>query len=340
MHHVFPAQIVGLDHEGLVGGVLVLEYSVAAVAVVEYGEVELRSDVLGGEDVEVVGLLLVAREQGAEVPELGVGVLGVVVRKGAGGEAPGFVGVVEVDPLAALPLEEVVVLHGGARHAQPAGVHVVALEGIVVVAVVERGVGHAHVHLVEILVDRPADDALVLHRIGQGVGLEYPGGLGQYAVLDYLLLLLRQPDGVGARGLAVHPLLGVVLAALLGTQGGVPCLELGPGLRGRVGQVDGVDLVPERGVQQGFQRVAGAEASSRGVGDVAEDLLFLHDQAVGKFEQSGVVGGFGAVGVGFIDHGVAHGIRLLTGSGRKARTAEIHCAGRGEHQHGGREPYS
>ena len=74
------------------------EAVLAPVPFVEQGEVECRGDVLGGEEAEVVGFLVVSGEEGAEVCEFGVRRLGIVVGKSPRGVAPGLEGVVELDP--------------------------------------------------------------------------------------------------------------------------------------------------------------------------------------------------------------------------------------------------
>ena len=286
VHGVALAQVVGLDHAGLVDGRLVRQDAASAVAVEQQAEVQRGRNVLGGEDVEVVGLLLVAGEQGAEVPELRVGDLGVPVRERAVRVAPGLQGVIELHPLVAAALEPVVALERGAGDAQPGGVDVLAQEGVVVETVVVGRVRDPGRELAEIGVLGPGDEALVQERIRQGVGVEDAGSRLEDAVADVLALLLDLVERIGLGDLPQDLLVQVVFLALLFGQPGVPGLEfrLGPGQG--VGDDDRVDLVPHRGVEQGPERVARVQTGRERVHDG------LHRECVGIF-------GLGA--------GVAHG---------------------------------
>ena len=267
VRRVALAEVVGLHHRGLVGRLLPVEDALAAVAVVEQGEVECRHDVLGGEEVEVVRDLGLLGEQGPEIGEFRVRNLRVEVRQGAVRIAPGLLRVIEFHALVAAPLEPVVVLDRRAGHAQPGGVDVLALEGVIVEMGVVGGIRHEGLDLAEVGVEGPGDEPLVVERIRQGVGLQDARRRLQDAVPDVPLLLLDLVQRVGPRHLHLDALLHVVALALLAGEAGVPGLEGRLGTGHGVGEVDGVELVPERGVQQGLERIARAQAAHGVDGD-------------------------------------------------------------------------
>ena len=310
VHRVALAQVVDLHGGGAVGRLLLLEDALAAEVVVEQGEIERRGDVLRGEEVEVVGLLRLLGEQGAEVGELRVGDLRVVERERPVRIGPGFLRVIEDHALVAAALEPVVVLERRAGHAQPGGVDVGPAEREVVEMVVVARVGHIRPDLAEIRVDRPGDDALVVERVGQGVGLQDARGRLRDAVADVLPLFADLVEGIGLRQLALDFLVEVVFLALFARKAGVPGLEGGLRPGDGVGQVDGVELVPEGGVEQGLERVARAEAQDR-VGRLGRRVGELpglrrgvaHDDLLQRQGAAQLVAGHG------VGHRVLHGGR-------------------------------
>ena len=263
MHRVALAQVVGLDHGGLVDGLFALQDASAAEAVEHQGEVQRRRDVLGGEEVQVVGLLVAVGEQGAVVGEFSVGDLGVVVRQRAVGVAPGLLRVIELHALVAAAQEPVVVLDRRAGHAKPAGVDVLTVEGVVVEVVVVGGVRDVGGHLAEVRVARPGHDALIVERVGQGVGLQDArGGLDQ-GIADVLALLTDLGERVHPGQFELALALQVVGAALFGRERGVPGLEGGLGPGGRIHDPQGVEFAPERGVELRLEGVARAQPLHR-----------------------------------------------------------------------------
>ena len=245
VHRVFLAQVVGLDAGGLVDGLLAVKHSSASEAVVEQAEVEFRADVLRGEEVQVVRFLGFRAEQGAVIAQFGVRGLAVVERCGPGGQAPRLQGIVELHAFVALALEPVVVLNRGSGHSQPAGIHVVALERMVVEMVVEAGVRHGRPDGAEVLVHSPGNEPLVLHRVGDGIGLQYARSGFEYAVLDFLLALLVLAQGIRPCPERLGLLLIVVFLPFLFGEPVVPGFEGSLCLCGGIGDVDGIDLVPE-----------------------------------------------------------------------------------------------
>ena len=134
--------------------------------------------------MEVVGLFLGIREQGAEVGQLSVGGLGVVGRDCLGRIGPGFISVVEHDTVLAGSVEVVVVLKRRSCHAKPCGIDILAVERVVVETEVVAGVRSLDVHLVELPFMGPLYYSLVLHGVREGESLEYPGGVLPDAVPD------------------------------------------------------------------------------------------------------------------------------------------------------------
>ena len=336
------AQVVGLDDGGLVGGLLALEHATAAEAVVQQGDVECRSDVLGGEDVEVVGLLVAVGEQGARVAQFGVGDLGVVVRQGAVRVAPGLLGVIEFHALVAVAQEPVVVLHRRAGYAQPGCVDVAPAEGIVVEVVIEGGVGDGCRDFAEVGVLLPSDDALVVERVGQDVGLQDARGGLRDGVADVLLLLLDPFERIHLGEFALGALLPVVGPALLGRQAGIPGFEAGLGLGEGVEQEQGVQLAPKRGVQLGLERVARAQGQHR-VGAHRGGVRPFADG--GGVEHGDLLQGEGAAQF-VAGHGIDHGVRrrdphALGRAQRLYRAAPvIQRPGGGDRHHRGRKGYA
>ena len=148
-------------------------------------------------------------------------------------------------------------------HAQPGGVDVAALECVVVEMGVVGRVGDERAHPAEVRIARPGDEPLVVERIGQRVGLQDARRGLRDAVADVLPLFADLGERVGPCLQALAFLLEVVFLALLARKSGIPGVEGGLGLGRGVGQVDGVDLVPEGGVEQGPERIARAEVGDR-----------------------------------------------------------------------------
>ena len=191
---------VGGDKVGAVVGFLVLEVAGAAVPLHFQRQVKLRQDVLGCENTEGVAGLSAAGEQGAVVFPLRVRGLGVEEADIVGRICPGFHGVVETWSEFTAASEEVVVLDGRTAKAKPGGAHVLLHEGVVVEAVVGRGVPFLVLYAVVIAVTLPGNEALVVQGVGEERGFKYPGGALPDAVLHALDAVLTLQDGV----LAVH----------------------------------------------------------------------------------------------------------------------------------------
>ena len=105
MHHVPFSEIVRRDGEILVHGCLVLHDASSSEPVIFKGYIQLRQDVLGGQDVQVVGFLLQRGEKGSGICQLGVRCLRVVHRRRLWREGPGLVRVVESDSVLAVAPE-------------------------------------------------------------------------------------------------------------------------------------------------------------------------------------------------------------------------------------------
>ena len=350
VHRVALAQVVGLDHGGLVGRRLVREHAPAAEAVVEQGVIERRGDVLGGEEMEVVGLLVAVGEQGAVVGELGVGDLGVVVRQGPVRVAPGLHRVVKLHAFVAAAQEPVVVLYRRAGHAEPGGVDVAAPEGIVVEMVVVGGVRHAGGNLAEVRVACPRDHALEVERVGQGVGLQDARGGLRDGVADVLPLLADFRQRIHPCQLQLGFLLHVVGLALLPRQAGVPGFEGGLGPGGGVDDPQGVELAPERGVELRLEGVARAQVHHGVLGSgEGRGVLGLGGRGVAHGDLLQREGAAQLVAAARIDHRVRRGRAGFPGQAHRGagqpgrlhgRTAVVQRPGGGDRHHRSREPYA
>ena len=197
VHHVAPAQIVDRCHERLVGRLFALHDAVASETVIFKSEIKFREDVLRRQDVQVVGFFLRVREEGSEIGQLRVRGLCVVHRERLCGICPCLVRIVEGNPVLARPVEPVVVLQCRSGNAQPCGVHVLAVERVVVQPMVVAGVRLADVHLVELPFMGPLDDPLVLQRIRDGESLQNPWSGLPDAVPVRLQAVLHVEDTVG-----------------------------------------------------------------------------------------------------------------------------------------------
>ena len=205
--------------------------------------------------MQVVGLLLLDREQGPEVRQFRVGGLGVVHRKGLGRIGPGFVRIVERHSVLALPVEPVVVLDRGSCNSQPASVHVLSEERIVIEAVVVVGVRFLDMHLVEFAVVGPLDYPLELHRVSQGEGGEDPRSAFPDAVPDGFEAVLQVGYAVRDVLLDLFLLLEVVFLALRLGESVVPCVERRLLADGGIEIVQGVQPRPVDRIPGGAERI-------------------------------------------------------------------------------------
>ena len=172
VHLVFLAQIVAAYHEGPVVGLLVVEHTVAAVTLVGEGEVQLRSDVLGGQQVQVVLFAGGNGEGVAPVSEHRIWALGVVHR-----HRLGRIGIVHIRReerrYVKVVTVKIVGLHGGRTGCTKVdGVRIVLVDRQVKEVIVVRCIYLLHLYLVGTLVVGPAQNPLVIERIGHHEGLQ------------------------------------------------------------------------------------------------------------------------------------------------------------------------
>ena len=281
------AQVVGVGGKGLVGGGFLLEDAVSAEEIVFQREVEGRPDVLRSEDVQVVGLGLHVGKEGTGVGQLGVRRLGVVHRQGFRGIGPAFVRLIEGDPGGVLPPEEIIGLYCGTGHAQPGGVHIFAQEGIVVVAVVGRGVDFLDVHLVEVPLMRPHDDAFVLHGIRQGEGLQDARRVFDDAVADGLQAVFQGQDAVCFLAFQGQALLQEVFLPFQFAHLGPACGKGGLGGGQGVGVIQGIQAGPVDGIARCLQRIAHLDVGER----IFQGYIVFVAEGVDVFQGIGSVQG-------------------------------------------------
>ena len=256
VQEVLLTQIVGGRIGRLVACLCILEDTGAAIGLELQGEVQGRSDVLRGEDADVVVGQGLRVEQVAVVGEFRVRGLGVEHREGGRRIGPTFVGGVVADGgRRVYPLEEIEGLDGGTRHSEIAASNVLLQIGIVVEMVVERGVPFLDFHAVEMPVVVPGYEPLEIQAVGEEGGFQDARGVLPDAVLDVLEAVLDLLDGILTAHESLHLLFVVVFLALCLGQAGVPARErFLCGGRG-IGKIQGVDDGPVQGITCLSQRV-------------------------------------------------------------------------------------
>ena len=213
--HIPLTQVVDINNGGLVAGLFVFQDSSASEPVKQKAEVQLRRYVLRGEDVQVVRLLCHRAQQGTVIAQFCVRCLGIEVCYRLHRYAPRLVSLVEGDTLGAPALESVVVLHRRACNSQPAGIYVVTLPGIVVVAIVECGVVLKGLYFVEVRIRGPGQQSLILLFLLYRKGFQYARSGLDYAVLARLGFGLCLVDAVNLLELCRKSHLGIVCFAFL-----------------------------------------------------------------------------------------------------------------------------
>ena len=224
MGHVSATQIVGRYLCILVGSGLVVEYASSSKTVVYQGEVELRRDVLGGQQVEVVRLPVLSGQEGSEIAEFGIRGLGIVHDHVGRSVAPALQGLVERHLVLRLSVEPVVILHWRSGNTEPCGVDILPQERIIVETVVEIRVDRSDGKFVELLLVGPLQQALVLQRVGKGEGVQDAGCIGTDAVPDRPKTVFSFLFAVHLGDLLLGELLHAHLLPLLLGKPGVPAL--------------------------------------------------------------------------------------------------------------------
>ncbi len=233
VREVALAHVVAQDEGVAVIGVLVGEHAAGTQAPVGEREVELRRDVLRGAQPKVLLFEVLGGQRRTPETQLGVGHLGVELLDRLVG-----IGVADirsehrrVDSF--LALEPVVVERRGAGRAEVGAVDVLLHHRRLVEIAVGRRVEMTLVVFVETLVGSPDEQAAVVQRVGDDVGLQDARLGGAETVALFL------PD-------AAHGPLDVARIGQVARNG----VEIGPGERVELGQGGGVDLVPEDIVQR------------------------------------------------------------------------------------------
>ena len=137
MHEVLLAHIVGCRNECPVVYILSLEHTVTSELRILKGQIELRSDVLGSEYLDVRLFLFLIGEQGACIRQLGVWSLCVVHRESLRRETPYLVRGKIFCVLIQVPFEEIVSLRRRTCHTKPYSIDICLVERIVVEIIVE-----------------------------------------------------------------------------------------------------------------------------------------------------------------------------------------------------------
>ena len=139
---------------------------------------------------------------------------------------------------------------------------------------VEGGIRNRRLDIVEILVHRPGDDALVLQGIGNCESIQHPGSILADTVPYGPPFLPYVFKGVGPCHLLLNLLLVVVLLAGFGAQAVVPCQEGFAGTDGRIPVVQRIEHISVGRILPGMEGIQGLhEGVVRSLEGIADDAV-------------------------------------------------------------------